>query len=563
MKRLVVALFLALAAPAFAAQLPPGYAIATAHPLATAAGEEILQAGGNAFDAAVAITAALAVTEPAGSGLGGGGFYLLHRADDGYKIFVDARERAPGAATADMYLDAQGEVVKDDLRAGPKAAGIPGIPAALDHLTKQYGRMSLARSLAPAISYAADGFEVDANLARAIQFRQADLARQPAAAAVFLPGGSALAEGQQLVQPDLARTLERIATHGKDAFYGGDYARDLVDGVQAAGGIWSRADLRAYSIRERPPVILEFQGFQIVTAPPPSSGGLVMGEVFNMLAGYDWAKLNPVNRKHLLVEAWRRAYRDRALYMGDSDYVEVPSGRLLRKTHAEQLRADLSLKRATPSASLGAGPAPAGEGRNTTHFSVLDAEGNRVAATLSINYPLGAAFMVPRTGVLLNNEMDDFVAKPGEANLYGLVGGQANAIAPGKRMLSSMSPSFVSNGDRLALVGTPGGSRIITMVMLGILDFMDGADARAMVSTPRFHHQYLPDQIFYEAGALSPYERQVLEKRGHSLKESARGYGNMQVVIWDWKYQILDAASDPRGVGQAVVGGLARESGGD
>lgn len=543
--------------PLFAAPTPPKWAVASAHPLATKAGQDILEAGGNAFDAAVAVTAALAVVEPSGSGLGGGGFYLLHDARSGRKVFVDAREKAPLASDPDMYLDADGEVVESRLRSHPLAAGIPGIPAALEHLSKQYGQLSLDDSLSAAKRYAQDGFEVDDKLALYIRFRATELAEWPASAAIYLPDGKPLGQGDTLVQADLAKTLERIAVFGAAGFYQGRVGRQMVDAVREAGGIWSNKDLAAYRVIERAPVIMDYRGWQIVSAPPPSSGGLVLGLMFNMLSGYDWPKLDQGTRDHLSIEVMRRAYYDRARFMGDSDFFDVPSRQLLSRDYAQQWRKTIKLDEATASSSLPQVGGQSGNGRNTTHFSIIDGAGNRVAATLSINYMLGSTFVAAGTGVLLNNEMDDFVAKPGEPNGYGLVGGLANAIEPGKRMLSSMTPTFVEGADKIAILGTPGGSRIITMVFEAINGVIDGKSAKSIVAEPRFHHQYLPDEIEYEPGGLSPERRAELKKRGHSLKEMSRQYGNMQAVIWDMKRGRVEAAADPRGVGQVRLGNAA------
>lgn len=563
MKRfLTVLILLCGSASLHAGELPPAQAIASAHPLATEAGMLVLAAGGNAFDAAVAVSAALAVVEPTGSGLGGGGFWLLHRAKDNFQVMVDGRERAPLDARRDMYLDEKGEVIPGLSRDGALAAGIPGEPAALAHIAERYGQLPLARSLAPAIRLAREGFVVDEKLQRAIEYRRRAL-ETSAAIAVFLPQGKPLMAGDMLVQADLARTLTRIAEKGADGFYRGDTADDLLDGVDAGGGIWSKKDLRTYQVIERKPLVLEFRDMRIVTAGLPSSGGVVMGVVFNILSGYDWRSLAVADRRHLTIEAMRRAYRDRAEYLGDPDFTPLPLP-LLSRSYADGLRAGINLHKATPSSSLDSGAAARrSEGTNTTHFSVIDAMGNRVAATLSINLPLGSGFMPAGTGVLLNNEMDDFSVKPNTPNAYGLVGGEANAVAPGKRMLSSMSPSFIETPERIAIVGTPGGSRIISMVMGAVLAFAEGAGADTLVSQPRLHHQYLPDEVMYEQGALSEIEQQALSKRGHSLRQ-VESYGNLQAVVWDRGRNRVEAAADPRGIGlarvQAVSTGNHQES---
>ena len=529
--------------------------VASAHPLATAAGVEILRDGGNAFDAAVAISAALAVVEPAGSGLGGGGFWLLHNAADGSDVMLDGREKAPLAAHRDMYLDAAGEVVKGASVNGVLAAAIPGAPAAVAWLAKHRGALPLAASLAPAIRLAADGFVVDERYQRLAKFRRDTLNASPAAAEIFLLDGEVPPTQTRIVQHDLAATLKALARDGHDGFYRGAVAQKLLDGVRDAGGIWTRDDLESYAAVVREPVVARYKNMKITSAALPSSGGLVMALTLNILQGYE-LNLRDANFVHLVTEAMRRAYRDRALYMGDSDFVAVPSAQILDANYAAEHRNTVHKNRATPSASLAstdAITAPQTEGTDTTHFSVVDAAGNRVAATLSINYPFGSGFVAPGTGVLLNDEMDDFSVKPGAPNVYGLVGGDANAIAGGKRMLSSMSPTFLETDQRIAVLGTPGGSRIISMLILAALEFQRGDDAQTIVDLPRFHHQYLPDEIQYEPDALSPEIIAELEARGHKMKLREREWGNMQAVIIDRDNGKITAASDRRGIGAAMV----------
>ncbi len=550
----LLALSLVLLAPlASGADAPPGAAIASAHPLATRAGMEILEAGGNAFDAAVAVAAALAVVEPYSTGLGGGGFWLLHRQADGRDLMVDARERAPLAARPTMYLDAQGQVIPGASLDGPLAGAIPGTPAALAYVAEQYGVLPLQRSLAPAIRLARDGFPVDQRLHRFAGLRLKALQASPEAARIFLPGGEPPPVGSILKQPALADSLEAIAAQGAAGFYDGELARRLVAGVHAAGGIWSLNDLQTYRVAERAPIRVSYQGASIVLAPPPSSGGVAIGTMLRILSGADLDRLPEPTRVHLIIETMRQAYRDRAEYLGDPDFWPVPVVRLLSEEHAQSRRAMIDPDRATPSASLPPVPADAPGGPDTTHFSIIDRQGNRVAATLSINYLFGSGFIPPGTGVLVNDEMDDFVAKPGVPNTYGLVGGQANAIEPGKRPLSSMTPSFVETPRGVAILGTPGGSRIISMVLLGILEYLHGGDAQAIVDRPRFHHQYLPDEVLYERGAFPQATLDALKKMGYTLRESEDGYGNMQVVVWDREKGTLTAASDPRGIGEALV----------
>ncbi len=544
---IVVALLLAVAGWAQAAPV----AIASAHPQATAAGIAVLEQGGNAFDAAVAVGATLAVVEPFSSGLGGGGFWLLHRARDDHDVMIDGRETAPGAAHARMYQDARGEVVPGLSIDGALAAAIPGAPAALAHLAERYGRLPLAASLAPAITAARDGFVVTLHYRRLAQFRLASLRASPAAAAVFLDDGEVPALGSRIRQPALAEALERLAAHGRAGFYEGELAARMVEGVRAAGGIWTLADLRDYRVIERAPLRGEYRGARIVTAPPPSAGGVALLTMLNVLAAGE-SPPSPLLGKHLLIESMRRAYRDRAEFLGDPDFVPVPVAPLTSRAYAQQLRQSIRLDAATPSAALPP-VAVTDSGWHTTHFSIQDRDGNRVAATLSINYPFGSGFMPPGTGVLLNDEMDDFSIKPGVANVYGLIGNHANAIAPGKRMLSSMTPTFVETEDRVAILGTPGGSRIITMVLHALLAVVDGRSAEEIVRQPRFHHQYLPDVVQFETGALSAREQKQLRRLGHILKKLDDPYGNMQVVIFDKHSGRLEAASDPRGEGEARV----------
>lgn len=527
----------------------PHAGIASAHPLATDAGFEILEQGGNAFDAAIAISATLAVVEPYGSGIGGGGFWLLHRARDDKQVMLDGREVAPGRAHRDMYLDSKGDVIPRASVDGPLAAGIPGVPAALEHLASHYGKLPLAQSLAPAIRHARAGFEVDAYYQRMVSFRLTALRASAAAAAIFLKDNNVPPLGHVIKQPDLARTLEAIAEQGADGFYKGAIAQRLVTGSRDAGGIWSLQDLARYEVVEREPVVTRYRDMRLVSVAPPSSGGVAIAAILNMYG--DDADINTDDGTHRLIEAMRRAYRDRAEYLGDSDFVDVPVKRLASRRHAEILMQDFT-DEATPSTQLKAVAPITGKGTDTTHFSIIDQEGNRVSATLSINYPFGSAYVPKGTGVLLNDEMDDFSVKPGVPNVYGLVGNEANKIAPYKRPLSSMSPSFIEGDRGVAVLGTPGGSRIITMVLQGILEYAQGGDAGAMVSRPRIHHQYLPDKLRYEENSLPDSRREELLLRGHVLEQQAP-WGNMQVVVWERHTNRLDAASDPRGIGKAMV----------
>ena len=528
-------------------------AIASAHPLATYAGMEILQQGGNVFDAAVAVSAALAVVEPAGSGLGGGGFWLLHRASDGFETMIDGREKAPLAARKDMFLDKDGQVVEGLSKNGVLSAGIPGLPAALAHLSEKYGQLPLAKSLQPAIRFAEDGFTIDERHRKLLKFRLPVLKKYPQTARLFLNGDQVPNKKSKLIQTDLANTLKLLGQQGRQGFYAGEISQKLINSVNKAGGIWVKEDLNQYQIIEREPVKGNYRGITITSAALPSSGGIVLIETLNILSAYKLEKLDEVSRIHIVSEAMRRAYHDRALYLGDSDFVDVPVKRLINQKYAEKLRASIKRDKITPSDSLTGNMDQKIEGKDTTHFSIIDKHGNRVAATLSINFPFGSGFVAEGTGVLLNDEMDDFVSKSGTMNGYGLVGGVANAIEPGKRMLSSMTPTFLEDETRLAILGTPGGSRIISMVLLAILDFAEGKEPSSWVWLPRYHHQYIPDLIQYEEGGLTQEEVEGLSKLGHQLKETPYRYGNMQAIQYNKLSKKISAESDPRGEGQALI----------
>lgn len=532
---------------------PNAHAIASAQHLATDAGIEILAAGGNAFDAAVAVSAALGVVEPSSSGFGGGGFWLLHRSKDGKRVFVDGREVAPLAVDTKAYLDATGNLDRDKSVNGALAAGIPGHPAALVHIAEKYGKLPLKKSLAPAIRLAEEGFPLESRLRDMLAMRREVMLRYPSSKAIFFPDGNLPELGTVIRQPDLAATLKRIARSGARGYYEGDTAKALVDGVRAAGGNWQLKDLLDYRVIERDPLVFKYRGNTIVSAPPPSSGGVVLATTLNIMEPFDLTTLAPVDRTHLMVEAMRRAYRDRSFILGDPGFVDMPVARLTSKDYAAGLRASIRLDRATPSSSLPEGAAILG-GTDTTHFSIIDADGNMVAGTMSVNLPMGSGFVVPGTGVVLNNEMDDFALKPNVPNAYGLIGTDANAPIAGKRMLSTMSPTFVIGKDRTAVIGTPGGSRIATMVLLGVLEFIDGKSAQDIAAKKRIHHQYLPDVISAEADALARDDIKALQTRGHTINDGERPWGNMHVVIWDRRDNTLTGAADPRSkVGSARI----------
>ncbi len=550
MKRFGVILLFLLLAPATLAEAPrlPGAAIASAHPLATAAGHEILGQGGNAFDAAVAVAATLAVVEPYGSGLGGGGFWLLHRSTDGFETMVDGRERAPLAATERMYLDAAGNPIPRKSLDGALAAAIPGTPAALVHVAQKYGRLPLSQTLAPAIRHAREGFAVTPAYQRWARMRLEVLRAAPATAHTFLRAHETPPLGHVVHQPELAEVLARLAADGGRDFYRGDTARFLVAGVRAAGGIWTTEDLAQYRVIERAPVRFTYRGMRVTTASLPSAGGVALGQMLGVLAGFELDGADKSARTETVLGAMQLAYRERARHLGDPDFVTIDTAHLLGPARLESLRQELRAGKTGAAAPVREG------GANTTHFSIIDREGNRAAVTLSLNGPFGSGFVPPGTGVLLNNEMDDFTIKPGEANLYGLTGSTANAIAPGKRPLSSMTPAFLETDDAVVVFGTPGGSRITTMVLLTALDVAAGRGGpKDWVARPRFHHQYPSERVDYEPGALTPDELLALAARGYTPVERAEGYGNMQLVAWFGKENRLEAASDPRGEGAAVV----------
>ena len=533
-------------APAAATTKGPGKAaVASSHRIATDAGLEVLARGGNAFDAAIAVGATLAVIEPSSSGLGGGGFFLLHRASDDKDIFLDAREMAPSGSRSELWADAEGKLDTDKAINGPLSAGIPGEPAAYTWLAEHYGKLPLKESLAPAIRVAREGFPVYARLRHAIERRKPVLTRWPASVALYLVDGEAPVEGALWKNPDIADTLERIASEGNAGFYEGEFAAKLAEAVRAAGGIWTREDLASYKVKEREPITLDYRGWRIVTSPPPSSGGIALGEMFNILSGYNLAKRDRVQRTHLIIESMRRAFRDRAEYLGDPDYVSMPIAELLSPLYAAGLRASIHPQKATPSDML-PGYIPPTESEHTTHYSIIDAEGNMAAVTKTVNLTLGSGFVVEGTGFVLNNEMDDFALLPGQPNSFGLVGGDANAPHPGRRPLSSMTPSFVIGEDRVGVIGTPGGSRIITMVFEGILAFIDGELPDKVVANARFHHQYLPDVVSAEPNAFSRDETRALQAMGHIVNASERTWGLMNMVSWNRKANTLHAGSDPR-----------------
>ena len=542
---------------------PPGAAVASAHALATDAGIEVIRQGGNAFDAAVATSAVLSVVEPISSGLGGGGLWLLHDAKSGKDVFVDARETAPAAATEAMYLNADGSFNSDRAQNGPWSAGIPGLPAMLVHVAEKYGRLPLKQSLQPAIRIARDGFPVYARMERGYAAKRAVMDRYPGTRALFSPGGKPIREGDLFRQRDLANTLQLLADKGFDGFYRGTVANKLVAGVNAQGGKWKASELAGYAVKERAPIRFKYNAWDITTAPPVSSGGIALAQMLQILEPYDLARMSQAEQVHLVVESMRRAFRDRTFYLGDPDFVQVPQKLLTSPDYAAGLRATINPARATPSDLLSGQPTPL-EDEETTHFSIIDAEGNRVGGTQTVNLLYGSGLVAPGTGVLLNDEMDDFALKPGTPNAFGVMGYEANAPKPGKRMLSSMTPTFMESKDKVVVIGTPGGTRIITMVLLGILGYDAGLDAQQVAALPRYHHQWWPDSIDAEPKAFTAETAKALQALGHKVElppdeaEGGRGsshvWGNLQTVEWDRRGNALSGGSDPRNpVGKAEV----------
>ena len=493
--------------------------VVTAQHLATQIGVDVLKRGGNAVDAAVAVGYALAVVYPAAGNLGGGGFMTL-QTSDGRKTFLDFREKAPLAASANMYLDADGKVIKGLSTHGYLAVAVPGSVAGLELARTKYGSMQRAALIAPAITLAERGFLLEQGDVDLLHTVTDDLRKDAPSAAIFLKQGEPFQNGQKLVQKDLAKTLRLISQQGASGFYKGAVAKALIKASTAGKGILSQADLDQYTVREMAPVECDYRGYHIVSAPPPSSGGAVICEILNIVEGYPLKELGfrSAQATHYQIEAMRHAYLDRNSYLGDPDFVKNPLDRLLDKAYAAKIRAAIDPGKAGVSKDMKPGVEPH-EGNNTTHFSIVDKDGNAVAVTYTLNEWFGARVTVPGTGVLLNNEMDDFTVKIGVPNAYGLVQGEANAIAPGKRPLSSMSPTLVTkDGKPVMVLGTPGGSRIITAVTHTILNVIDyGMNAQEAVDAPRFHQQWLPDLTNVDTFGISPDTRKILVDMGHKL----------------------------------------------
>jgi len=561
---------LALTCFAQAAPLRPVHAqhamVASVHELASRAGVEIMQAGGNAVDAAVATGFALAVVHPQAGNLGGGGFMLVRMAD-GATHFIDYREKAPAAATANMYLDTQGNVIENLSLVGYKAVGVPGSVAGLVFAEKKYGKLSLERVMATAIKLARDGFPLAWEDARDLE--DSDLAKFPESHRIFQRGGRFYQQGEILRQPELAKTLQRIAKNPED-FYHGDIARELAAGIQKGGGLVTAEDLANYEVKEREAIRGTYRGYDVISAPPPSSGGIALMEILNILEGYDLAKTGNRSAQtiHFTIEAFRRAFYDRAEFMGDPDFARIPVAQLIDKRYAAGWRETIDPAHASASADLrrpavfneleryaAAHPLAlraTAEPANTTHYSVVDPSGSAVAVTTTLNDSFGSRVTIEGLGFLLNDEMDDFASKQGVPNTYGLIQGPSNAIGPNKRPLSAMTPTIVLKDGKLFLVlGSPGGPTIITTVaniLMGVVDF--GLDIQSAVNAPRFHNQWLPDGILVE-DRISPDTLAILQTKGHKLKVE-HFFGDGECIAIDPQTGERLGASDGRNNGKAV-----------
>jgi gamma-glutamyltranspeptidase / glutathione hydrolase len=528
--------------------------VVTAQHLASEIGVEVMKKGGNAVDAAVAVGYALAVTYPSAGNLGGGGFMTI-RFKDGKTTFLDFRERAPLAATKDMYLDKDGNPIKGASLDGYLAVGVPGSVAGLEMAREKYGTLSRQQLLEPAIRLAKEGFVFTQGDATILAGGAKRLAKDEAAAAIFLKAdGKPYGAGERLVQSDLAATLTLISEKGQDAFYKGEIADQIVKASQAKGGILAKPDFEQYKVRELAPVTCSYRGHDIVSSPPPSSGGLIICEILNVLEAYPLAHLGfgSAETVHLMVEAMRHAYVDRNSALGDPAFVKNPVATLTDKAYAAEIRKKIDKYRAGISKDLK--PKDFGESQQTTHYSIIDDAGNAVAVTYTLNGSFGAGVVAQGTGILLNNEMDDFTQKPGVPNLYGLVQGEANAIAPLKTPLSSMSPTIVSkDGKPFMVIGSPGGGRIITITLSAIINVIDhGMDIQEAIDAPRVHHQWLPDTVYVESHGLSPDTLRLLTQMGHRLEVAEEG------KVWGQAAGILVGGES---LGEITKGGGARYNG--
>ncbi len=571
MKQLIAGAVLACAASSASAQeaaifsgddrLHPVYArsgmVSAQEAVAAQVGLDILQAGGNAVDAGVAVAFALAVTLPRAGNLGGGGFMLVHDAETGETKAIDYREMAPAAAERDMFLDAEGNADSNLSRFTGLATGVPGTVAGMQMALEEYGTMTLAEVVAPAIALARDGIDVTPGLADSLKGLERRLKAHPSSEAIFYKADGGFYEpGERLVQADLAATLQKIADEGPDGFYKGTVAEAISKAVTDAGGRITVEDMANYKAVLREPVTGSYRGYEIVSMPPPSSGGAHIVQILNILEEYPigWLGHNSAETIHLMAEAMKRAYADRSEYLGDSDFVDVPLAEITSKDYAAAIRKEISRNVATPSSTIKPGDLAPYESNETTHFSIVDKDGNAVSNTYTINFSYGSGMVAEGTGVLMNNEMDDFAAKPGVPNAYGLIGGDANAVEGGKRPLSSMSPTLVmKDGEVFLVTGSPGGSRIITTTLQVIMNVIDHGMNIAEASTaPRIHHQWLPDEIRTEDG-ISVDTVAILEQKGHKVSQQPV-MGSTQSIMVDKEAGLLFGASDPRQVDAATVG---------
>ena len=555
---LIAAFTLITSAAQAASRLPvrsDGGMVVSVSEISSNVGVEIMNAGGNAIDAAVAVAFSLAVTWPSAGNLGGGGFMVIYLADEQRATAIDYREMAPRNAHRDMYLDENGDVIDGGPTDGHLSVAVPGTVAGLIYALEKYGQLPLETVVSPAIRLARDGFIVSDYLEASLERSEERLASHPESARLFLRGGDRYQAGDKLVQTDLAATLTRIARNGKDGFYSGQTAELLVAEMRRGGGLIDQQDLAQYAPRERVPVQGIYRDYRIVSMPPPSSGGSILIEMLNMMEPLDVAELGLLSsaQVHNVAEVMKRAFADRAEFMGDPDFVDVPVTGLTSKEYAAERRTTISQERTVSASELGAGDPWGYESEETTHFSVIDADGNAVSNTYTLNYSYGSGVTVTGAGFLLNNIMDNFAAKQGVPNGYGLIQGEANSIAAGKRPLSSMTPSIVlDKKDVRLVVGTPGGPTIINTVFQIIMDVLDhGLDPQQAVDLPRFHHQWLPDTVFYEERGLAKDVVQVLEQKGHVL-ETRTSIGDAQAIYVDPETGLRYGGADPRRGGVAV-----------
>ena len=538
----------------------PHAMVASTERVASQIGVDVLKRGGNAVDAAVAVGFALAVLYPQAGNLGGGGFMMIRRSD-GTATAIDYRETAPAAATRDMFVGPDGQLIKGEESStlGYRAAGTPGTVAGLAFALKKYGsgKLTWAELIEPARKLAADGFPVSHRTANLFQDHQAILSPFADSRRIFLRDGKFYREGEILRQPELAATLARLQKKGPREFYEGETARLIAEDMKRSHGLITTEDLRAYTPKERTPLRGSYRGYAIISMPPPSSGGLVLLEMLNILEGFELKKLHPFSSEyyHLLVETMRRAYADRAEYMGDADFAPVPVAGLIDKAYAERQRKTINPERASTSSEIRGGKPAGAESRQTTHFTIVDAAGNAVSNTYTLNGWFGSGVVAKGTGVLLNNEMDDFTSKPGEPNMFGAIQGEPNAIAPGKRPLSSMTPTFVvrPDGSLYFAIGSPGGTTIPNTVLQVISNVIDnGMNLQEAIDSPRVHHQWSPDEILDEPRGLSGDTRRALEVRGHKFATELEYMGDVQGIMIEEKTNVRLGASDARQDGAPV-----------